>query len=139
MCMTQLENNLAFSFILTKNKIPMYFLFPITFKTYQCQYRSKYSIIFTQCLIEEKNFEVCYLEHWLSRTFLLVPWKFDIANVHCMFLIKRSWPCFSEPQFCWNHIYVIAIVKFSNGSIVNHFNVDKRTCMDSCKVNCCIL
>ena len=45
-----------------------------------------------------------------------------------MFLIKRSWPRFSE--LCRNHIYVIAIVKFSNRSIQNLFNVDKGTFMD---------
>ena len=38
-----------------------------------------------------------------------------------MFLIKRSWPRFSEPQLCHNHIYVIAIAKVSNRSIQNLF------------------
>ena len=35
-----------------------------------------------------------------------------------------------EPLFCRNHIYIIAIVKFSNSPI----NVDKGTCMDSHKL-----
>ena len=35
----------------------IYFLFPIAFKTSQSQYKSKYSIRFTQRLIEGKNFE----------------------------------------------------------------------------------
>ena len=61
--MTQLENNLAFWLILTDNKIlitvkiSIYFLSHIGFKTYQSQYRSKYSIRFTQRCIEDKNFE----------------------------------------------------------------------------------
>ena len=70
MCMTQLENNLAFWLILTENKIPItvkisiYFLSSIAFKTYQSQYRSKYSIRFTQRLIEGKNFWIFrYLEY----------------------------------------------------------------------------
>ena len=48
---------------LTENKIPInvkisiYFLSSVAFKTYQSQYRSKYSIRFTQRFIESKNFE----------------------------------------------------------------------------------
>ena len=47
--MTQLENNLAFRLNLSENKIAIskisiYFLSPIAFRTYQNQYRSKYSI-----------------------------------------------------------------------------------------------
>ena len=63
MCMAQLENNLAFWLVLTENKIPstvkisIYFLSPIAFGTYQNQYRSKYSIRFTQRFIKGKNFE----------------------------------------------------------------------------------
>ena len=34
----------------------MYFLFPIAFKTYQSQYRSKYIIRLTQRFKEGKNF-----------------------------------------------------------------------------------
>ena len=64
-CMVQLENSLAFRLILTENKIAVAvfspsFLYPIAFKTYQSQYRSKYSIQFTQIL----NFP-------LSRTFAI--------------------------------------------------------------------
>ena len=51
-----------------------------------------------------------------------------------MFLIKRSWPRFNEPYLYRNHIYVIAIIKFSNRSIQNLFNVDKGTCIDSPKL-----
>ena len=51
-----------------------------------------------------------------------------------MFLTKRKWPRFSEPQLCRNHIYTIAIVKFSNSSIQDLFNFDKGTCMDSLKL-----
>ena len=60
--MMQLENNLAFWLILTKNKIPItvktsiYFLSLIAFNTYQSQYRIKYSIRFTQRFIEGKKF-----------------------------------------------------------------------------------
>ena len=65
MCMKQVENNLAFWLILIENKIPItvkisiYFLSHIAIKTYQNQYRRKYSIRFTQRLIEGKNFEFC--------------------------------------------------------------------------------
>ena len=52
-----------------------------------------------------------------------------------MFLIKGSRSCFNEPYLCRNHIYIVAIVKFSNRSIQNLFNVDKGTCMDSRKLN----
>ena len=34
-------------------------------------------------------------------------------------------------SFLFYHVYFIAIVKFSNRSIENLFNVDKGTCMDS--------
>ena len=91
MCMTQVENNLAFRIIFNENKIPitvkisMYFLSSIAFKTYQSQYKSKYSIRFTQRLIEGKNFLIFrYLEHSPSRTFLLVSWEFEITDVHCI-------------------------------------------------------
>ena len=63
MSMTQLENNLAIWLILTQNKIPItakisiYFLSSISFKTYQSQCRSKYSIRFIQRFIEGKNFD----------------------------------------------------------------------------------
>ena len=63
MCMTQLENNLAFWLILIENKIPItvkiliYFLSFIAFKTCESQYSTKYSIRFTQRLIEGKNLE----------------------------------------------------------------------------------
>ena len=49
-------------------------------------------------------------------------------------LIKRGWCRFSEPYLCHNHIYVIAIVKFSNRSIQNPFNINKWTSMDSHKL-----
>ena len=94
--MTQLENNLAFRLTLTENKIPitvkipMYFLSSIAFKTYQSQYRSKYSIRFTQRLIEGKNFWIFRsLEHSLSLTFLLVLWEFELADVHCILEIEK--------------------------------------------------
>ena len=41
----------------------IYFLSPIVFKTYQSQYRSKYSIRFTQRFIEGKNFEFSALSN----------------------------------------------------------------------------
>ena len=72
MCMTQLENNLAFWLILTENKIPItvrisiYFLSPIAFKTYQRSYRSKYSIRFTQRFIEGKNFGFSDISNFLA-------------------------------------------------------------------------
>ena len=62
MYMTQLENNLASWLILIDNKIPItvkiliYFLSRITFKTYESQYRNKYSVRFTQLCLEGKNF-----------------------------------------------------------------------------------
>ena len=62
MYMTQLENNLASWLILIDNKIPLpvkilvYFLSRIAFKTYESQYRSKYSVRFTQLCLEGKNF-----------------------------------------------------------------------------------
>ena len=51
-----------------------------------------------------------------------------------MLLIKKSWPRFSKPQLYRNHIYAIAIVKFSNRSTQNLFNIDQGTCMDSRKL-----
>ena len=51
-----------------------------------------------------------------------------------MSLIKRSWPHFGEPQVCRNHIYVIAVVKFSNRSIQNLFHFYKWSRMDSHKL-----
>ena len=67
-------------------KISIYFFSSIAFKCYQSQYRSKYNIRFTQRLIEGTNFLIFrYLEHWLSPTFLLVPWEFKIADVHCIY------------------------------------------------------
>ena len=46
----------------------------------------------------------------------------------CLLVVKNT--------FCRCHIYVTTIVKFSNGSIQNLFNVDKWTCMDSHKLTC---
>ena len=57
-----LENNSASWLILIDNKIPItvkiliYFLSRIAFKTYESQYRSKYSVRFTQLCVEGKNF-----------------------------------------------------------------------------------
>ena len=51
-----------------------------------------------------------------------------------MWLIKRSWFRFSELWLFHDHLFVIDIVKFSNRSIHNLFNVDKGTCMDSHKL-----
>ena len=76
--MTHLESNLAFWLVLTENKISttvkisIYFLSPITFKTYQSQYRSKYSIRFSQLFTKSKNFE-----------FPASLWELEIADVHC--------------------------------------------------------
>ena len=64
MCLTQLEKNLVFWLILTESKIlitvkiSIYFVSPIALKTYQSQYRSKYSVSFTQCFVEGKNFQL---------------------------------------------------------------------------------
>ena len=79
LCMMQLENNLAFWLILTKNKIPItvkvsiYFLSPVAFKTYQSQYKSKYSIRFTQSLIEDRILSFLLSQTLLSRTFFAGP------------------------------------------------------------------
>ena len=83
MYMTQLKNNLASWLILTDNKIPItvkilvYFLSlsRIAFKTYEIQYRSKYSVRFTQLCVEGKDFEFSALLNsfagtagvWVSR------------------------------------------------------------------------
>ena len=62
MYMTQLENNLASWLILIDNKIPntvkilIYFLTGIAFNIYESQYRSKYSVTFTQLCVEGKSF-----------------------------------------------------------------------------------
>ena len=71
--MTQLENDLAFRPIFYPKikyqivKISIYFLSPIiAFKTYQSQYRSKYSIRFIQRLIEGKNFEFLAMSNFFG-------------------------------------------------------------------------
>ena len=72
-CMTQLENNLAFWPIFYPKikyqivNMSIYFLFPITaFKTYQSQYRSKCSIRFTRRLIQGKNFEFAAISNFFA-------------------------------------------------------------------------
>ena len=78
--------NLSSILILSKNKISItvkisiYCLSPTVSKTYESQYRSKYSISFTQRFLKGNNLE---LFQKLSQTFFLVPWKFEIADVHC--------------------------------------------------------
>ena len=65
MCMTQQENNLAVSVILTENKILI---------------TVKLSIYF--------------------RTFLLAPWEFKLADVHCICFLKNFRTAFSQ-KTCW--------------------------------------
>ena len=45
-----------------------------------------------------------------------------IIHKKFMFLIERSWPHFSEPQLCCNHIYITTIAKISNRHIQNGFS-----------------
>ena len=47
-------------------KISIYFLSPIAIKTYQSQYRSKYSIRFTQCFTEGKDFEFSAISNFFA-------------------------------------------------------------------------
>ena len=49
--------------------------------------------------------------------------------------LQKNWPYCSLPKFCRSSIYVITIVKFSNRSIQNLFNLLQQTSMDFCKVN----
>ena len=71
-----------------------------------------------------------YFQHLVSKTLLacvgIVSYK------RFMVLMKKSWSRFSE--LCHNHIYFLAIIKFSNRSIQYLFSVEKRTCMDSRKL-----
>ena len=48
--------------------------------------------------------------------------------------MERTCSRFNDLKFRRNHVYVIAIVKFSKRSIQNLFHVDNRFCMDSRKL-----
>ena len=62
------------------------------------------------------------------QNFIYICWHYFLRKI--MSLIQRSWPRFSEPLKSHlvshvNHIYVIAVVKFSNRSIPIFLNFDK--------------
>ena len=66
------------------------FLLPIAFKAYQTQYRSKYSIRFTQRLIEGKNFEFSAILNFFFRG----GSKYGMSTLrHLQFTIGDSLQC----------------------------------------------
>ena len=110
MCMTQLENNQAFWLILTENKIPItvkisiYFLSPIVFKTYQSQYRSKYSIRFTQHFIESKNFEFSGISNIHYHELFASPMEVRDSGCPLYIIIKQAlaWCVGISPRLCYH-------------------------------------
>ena len=67
-----------------------------------------------------------FFEHLVLKTLLT---SVGIVSYKRLFLINHN-----INQINHNHIYVNAIVKFSNRPIQNLFNINLRTCMDSCKL-----
>ena len=67
-----------------------------------------------------------FFEHLVLKTLLT---SVGIVSYKRLFLKNHN-----INQINHNHIYVIAIVKFSNRSIQNLFNNNVRTCLDSCKL-----
>ena len=65
----------------------IYFLSPIAFKTYQSQYRSKYSIRVTQRFIESKNFEFSAISNIHYLNFFAGP--VGVRDRRCPLYIKN--------------------------------------------------
>ena len=95
----RLENNIAICLILTENKIAItvkisiYFLSPIA-RLAKVNTEVNKVLGFFNALKKTR-----ILNFPLSRTFLLVPWEFEMADVHCVYFASPSRTVFWDLSF----------------------------------------